>query len=255
MNRIVFLPILVCVILLGSVTNAYGNKSGLEEVRVDTPYPDKDKVVKVETLQPEKGSDVAPLIELIHYKDQTVAMHFQVSGDPTTKQLDVETTYDISINTTTKTYKAKVTEEKVSIDPNIMAGTGSASHAIKIQAYDPIRVLLTETFATYAWNWNNGVITANAGHDCGAQNPTAAGTHWFKDDCWRNEFMSPLRNEGSVQATGKFSNQDWKWASQWTFNHQWVYLSGRDGGAWVIDAWQRPTGEDSFLIFTKIIVQ
>lgn len=243
----------VAAMILASLSGAAA-APGENPLMADTPYPDKDKVVKVESLKPAAGSAVVPLLELVHYGDQSVALHFQASGDSQTKQPQIEISYDISVNAQAKEYQATKTERELA-GAGGPSAEGSASRSIKIQAYDPVRALLSETLATYAWSWTNGVIAPRAGHDCGPQNPTAAGTRWFETDCWRNEYLAPTRSEGSVQATGKYSNSDWMFPSQWTYNHQWVYLSGRAGGAWVIDAWQRPTGEHSWMLSAKIIYQ
>ncbi|HEY1011690.1 MAG TPA: hypothetical protein VGE07_03235 [Herpetosiphonaceae bacterium] len=227
--------------------------SGADPAARPAPYPDSDKVARVERLKPAAGSDTVPLLELIHYRDQSVALHFQASGDSEPGQPLVEVSYAINVNRQTGEYQATKSELRLAdAEPG---AAPSAAHSIKIQAYDPVRALLHETLATYAWSWANGTITPRADHACGPKAPTAAGTNWFQTDCWRNEYLAPTRSEGSVQATGKYANSDWGFPGMWTYNHQWVYLSGRTGGGWVIDAWQRPSGEDSYLLSAKIIYQ
>lgn len=238
--------VLLGIMILGISVSAYAQDNAKEKP-TENNYPDKEKVVKVEKLTPQKGSDVVALLELIHYDDKSTAVHISASGDSSTQ---METIIEVSIDPTDKTYMAKTEQAARPAAPSAVAAV--YFHEVKISSWDPIQVQLTQTYASYGWTSNpNGTISPNPNHSCWSGNPTSAGTHWYTDTCYKNIYMAPAKNEGSVQATGKFSNSDWKFPSQSTYLHQWVYLSGRHNGTWGVDGWQRATGEDSGLISFK----
>lgn len=153
----------------------------------------------------------------------------------------------VTIDPKDRTYRAEKTQTIAD-----EKSSNTYFHEMKISSFDPIVVQLTQTYAKYGWQSNNGTIIYSAGNSCWSGNPTTAGTKWYTSSCYRNEYMSPLRDEGSVKSYGFFWNTDWKFPTQKTNIDQWVYIAGRYNGAWTIDAFQTVTGEDRQLISFKL---
>lgn len=138
--------------------------------------------------------------------------------------------------------------------PKVTPGTWSGK--VRVQAKDPVFIVLAETTAELSWIVaNNGNVTWKSYRDtCSAANPSPLGTHWNITFCANAGTWSPSATRTCNDHSGSYQNFDFLDPAVATNVNQSVWLCGRNDAQFDYNWSHTDNGEAANLIGGSVVV-